>query len=119
MRLQHIYDTHAAVQSLQGMLTPGGVVLATLPGISQISRYDMERWGDYWRFTTRSTRRLFEEAFDPGAIEVEAHGNVLTATALLQGLAAEELAAEELDHCDPDYQLIITVRARKSESVKP
>jgi hypothetical protein len=33
-------------------LKPGGVLLATVSGISQISRYDMYRWGDYWRFTT-------------------------------------------------------------------
>ncbi len=37
----------------------------------------------------------------------------MTATAFLYGMAAEELAPEELDHFDPDYEVIIGVRARK------
>lgn len=112
--LQHLYDARTAVQSLHRSLVPGGVVLATVPGISQISRYDMERWGDFWRFTTLSLRRLFEEAFDSAAIEVEAFGNVLAACGFLHGLSVEDLTPEELNHHDPDYQLLITARARKS-----
>jgi len=38
---------------------------------------------------------------------------VLAATAFLNGLATEELRKEELDHYDPHYQLLITIRARK------
>ena len=30
---------------------PGGSLLLTVPGISQIARYD-DHWGDYWRFTS-------------------------------------------------------------------
>jgi len=41
------------------------------------------------------------------------YGNVLAATAFLHGLAAEELTREELDHRDPDYELLIGVRAQK------
>ena len=51
----------------------------------------MDRWGDYWRFTTLSAQRLFEEEFSPENIEVKAYGNVLTATAFLYGLAVKEL----------------------------
>ena len=112
--LQHIYDAQAAVKTLHHTLKPGGVVLATLPGISQISRYDMDRWGDYWRFTTQSARRLFEGAFEREAVNVQAHGNVLTAVAFLHGLAAEELHQDELNHHDPDYEMLITVRACKA-----
>jgi len=112
--LQFIYDFKAALTHLHGMLKPGGVLLGTFSGISHISRYDMDRWGDYWRFTSLSARRLFEEIFPAANVTVAAHGNVLTAIALLHGLAAEELKQEELDHKDPDYELIITVRAVKS-----
>ena len=111
--LQHIYDVRAVPATLWDMLKPGGVVLATVPGISQISRYDMDRWGDSWRFTTDSLGRLFEEAFPSGAIEVESHGNVLVAAAFLHGLTVEDLQPNDLDHNDPDYQLLLTVRARK------
>ncbi len=111
--LQHIYDVRAALRHLYRILKPGGVLLATFPGISQISRYDMDRWGDYWRFTSLSARRLFEEVFPPENVTVKAHGNVLSAIAFLHGLAAEELRREELDYHDPDYEVIITVRAVK------
>jgi hypothetical protein len=112
--LPFIYDTRAAVYTVYRILRRGGVLLATLPGICQISRYDMERWGDYWRFTSLSARRLFEEAFPPDNLSIQTHGNVLAANAFLYGLAAEELRKEELDHRDADYELIITVRASKS-----
>jgi len=94
-------------------LRPGGVVLATGTGISQISRYDMDRWGDYWRFTSLSARRMFEEVFADGAVTVKSYGNVLAATALLQGISANELKPAELDVQDPDYEVVITIEAIK------
>jgi SAM-dependent methyltransferase len=116
--LPFIYDMVLAVGNTYRALRPGGVLLATLPGISQISRYDMDRWGDYWRFTDASTRRLFAGIFDPQRLEVEIHGNVLAAVAFLHGLAVAEMKPDELDYKDPDYQLIITVRAVKEERGK-
>jgi hypothetical protein len=106
-------DVAAAARTLQRILRPGGVVLATMPGISQVIRYDMDRWGDYWRFTSLSARRLFECAFPGAEIQVEAHGNVLAATAFLQGISSRELRPHELDFRDPDYEVLITVRAVK------
>ena len=108
-----IYGVHAAVANSYSALKSGGVLLATFPGISQISRYDMERWGDYWRFTDLSAQRLFGDVFGDENISVETHGNVLVACASLHGLAAEELTLDELNHHDPDYQVLITVRAVK------
>lgn len=112
--LPFILDVRAALSTCRRALKSGGVVLATVPGISQISRYDMDRWGDYWRFTDLSARRLFEEAFPKGPVEVASFGNVLVATRFLQGLAVEDLRAGDLEHNDPDYQLIITIKAERS-----
>jgi len=112
--LQFIYDVRTAVRTLRRILRPGGVVLATVPGISPVSRYDMERWGVFWTFTTQSVRRLFEDVFSRGQIQITAYGNVLTAASFLYGMATEELRQQELEHCDPDYELIITVRAVKA-----
>jgi SAM-dependent methyltransferase len=112
--LPFILDVPAAVRTLHRILRPGGIVLATMPGISQIIRYDMDRWGDYWRFTSLSARRIFEGAFPDGSLEVTAHGNVLAGTAFLQGLSSRELRPDELHHYDPDYEVIITVRAVKA-----
>jgi SAM-dependent methyltransferase len=106
--LPFIYDVHAAVTGMARVLKPGGVLLATVPGMSQVSRDDKRDWGDWWRFTSDGTRRLFEEEF--GEVEVEAHGNVLSAAAFLYAYAAEELAECELARRDADYELLITVR---------
>jgi hypothetical protein len=111
--LQFIYDIHGAVQTLHRMLAPGGIALVTVPGISRISRYDMDRWGQYWCLTTRSARNLFEEAFAPANVDVRAYGNVLAATAFLHGVAAEELETAELLDSDPGFETLIAIRARK------
>jgi hypothetical protein len=87
--------------------------LATLSGISQISRYDMDRWGEYWRFTSLSAKKLFAEFFPSQNLTIETKGNVLAAAALLYGLASCELEPAELNHYDPDYEIIITVHAVK------
>ncbi len=113
--LPFILDPQAALRTLHRILRPGGVVLATMPGISQVVRYDMDRWGDYWRFTSLSARRLFESAFPQGEVHVEAYGNVLVATAFLYGLSSRELRPDELEYYDPDYEVLITVRAVKGE----
>jgi hypothetical protein len=110
--LPFIYDVAAAVRGLHDALAPGGVVLASVPGISQVSRIDKRDWGDWWRFTSQGTRRLFAEVFT-GELDVEGHGNVLSASAFLYGYAAEELSDAQLAHHDPEYELITTIRARR------
>ncbi len=111
--LHCIYDIHAAVATGFECLKPGGVLLASIPCISQISRWDMDRWGDCWRMTSFSVRRLFESVFPPDCLDVHACGNVYVASAFLYGLSADELNKEELDYNDPDYELVITVRSQK------
>jgi SAM-dependent methyltransferase len=117
--LQMIYEIDAAVGTLKRILKPEGRLLVTVPGISQISRYDMDHWGDYWRFTTASMKRIFGAHFSPEQMQVRAYGNVLTATAFLQGLAADELSAGELDFHDQDYQLVLGIRAIKGPARLP
>jgi hypothetical protein len=73
----------------------------------------MERWGDYWRFTTASSYRLFSEFWPSEGLTVEAYGNVLVAMAYLYGLSSVELKTPELEYHDRDYQVLITVRAVK------
>ena len=115
--LQFIYDVQAAASTLHRILAPGGVLLLTVPGISQISRYDMDRWGEYWRFTHLSAMRLMEEVFPAEHIQVETHGNVSASIAFLHGLCAGDVGQAELDEQDWDYPLLITVRAVKAQAV--
>lgn len=108
-----IYDFDSAIKGAYHMLAPNGIMLATVSGIAQISRYDMDRWGDYWRFTTLSALKALGRVFGEENIVVSSYGNVLASIALLEGIAVEELTDEELDYNDPDYQLLITIKAQK------
>jgi len=112
--LQFIYETEAAVRTVWRLLRPGGVLLATVPGVSQLSR---DEWADRWcwAFTAVSVRRLMERRFPAENLHVETYGNVLAAVGLLEGLAAQELGRDELDHRDPSYPVLVTVRATKPE----
>jgi SAM-dependent methyltransferase len=108
--LQYVGDIRAAVRTLNRILRPGGVALVSVPGIS---RLDRGRWPDLWHLTPASAERLFGEAFAGGDVEVEARGNVLTATAFLHGLAAEELPPGAFAIDDPIFPVSVLVRARK------
>lgn len=114
--LPYIYNVQSAVANAYIALKSGGVVLATVPGIGQISRYDMDRWGDFWRFTDASAHRLFADVFGDDNVTIEVHGNVLTACAFLHGLSAEELSPLQLAFDDADYQVIIALRAVRREA---
>lgn len=105
--LPFMFECNAAIFNIYRMLKPGGKCLITVNGISQISRYDMERWGHYWQFTDLSLRRLLEKEVPRDQIQICTYGNVKAATAMLYGIAAEELSREELDYRDDDYQISI------------
>jgi len=110
--LHFIYEIGAAVRTLGRILKPGGTLLATFPGIGQTSC----GWLDEkycWALSTLAAKQLFEDDFPGASVEIEAHGNVLAAVAFLEGLAVRELRKEELDHRDPDYELLVTLRAVK------
>jgi SAM-dependent methyltransferase len=108
-----IYDVAAAVRGAHRVLKPGGTLLATVAGISQVSRWDFERWGDFWRFTPLALERRIGEVFG-SELEVRGRGNLLAATALLHGLAVQDLPdAAALDADDPDYPVVVTAVARR------
>lgn len=111
--LNFIFDVSAAVKGLDMLLRKGATGLITVAGLSQISRYDYDRWGDYWRFTTLSAKKTFEQHFGNALIEVKSYGNALAATGFIQGMAAEEFTHDELFHADPDYQIMIAIKVRK------
>ncbi|MGH3127177.1 MAG: class I SAM-dependent methyltransferase [Gaiellaceae bacterium] len=112
--LQFIYDVRAALATLHRILAPRGVLLATVPGITKISPPEDAEFGEWWHYTGRSARRLAEEAFGEGRVEVETFGNVLSAAGFLYGLAAADLRVEELAAHDPLYEVVVGVRAVKS-----
>lgn len=105
--LPFVFDLQAALRCALRLLAPGGALLITVPSISQRSRYDAERWGDYWRFMPQGFQRLLETHFGAGAVTVRSYGNYAAATALLAGRAAEELGEAVLAPVDDDYPVIL------------
>lgn len=113
--LHLIYNLLAAVETLKRILAPDGTLLATAPGT--ISQLEQGQWADvwHWGFTELSIRKIFGEVFALEELEVETHGNVLVSLAFLEGIATAELTADELDHRDPLYPLLITIRAKQCQ----
>lgn len=113
-----IYDYRSAIRSLRKMLKPGGTLLVTIPGICQIIPVDMLGGSDndWWRFTGAATHRIFREIFTSDDLTVETYGNVQAAVAQLHGLVQEEFNQSELDYHDPNYEVIIGVKAIKAAS---
>jgi len=66
--LQFVYDVRAALATLHRILKPGGVLLATVPGITKLSPPEDEEYGEWWHYTRRSALRLAEEAFGTGNV---------------------------------------------------
>ena len=99
-----------ALATLHRVLKPGGVLLLTVPGISQTDRGE---WGEtwHWSLTGASMRRLLADGWEH--VSVETHGNVLSAISFLHGLCVADLTEEELATNDPAYPLVVTARAAK------
>ncbi len=118
--LNFIYDYKAAIKGIYLMLKNNegrgikeSVALVTVAGLVQISQYDYERWGDYWRFTDMGIKKDFEAVFGEGNVEVVSYGNVLSVIAELHGIAAEELKHKELFTYDSRYPVLICIIAKK------
>lgn len=114
--LQMIYDVDSALKQLHRILKSDGSLLVTTHGISKICRREgKDDWGEYWHFTSQSILKLFHKYFLAENVQVEVYGNVLSAISFLHGLASHELSKDELDYSDPDYEVIISVQAKKTE----
>jgi SAM-dependent methyltransferase len=112
--LQMILDVPAALHHLHRILKPGGVLLATSHGISRIARREgIDPWGEYWHFTAQAMGHLVGAQFPADCVQTVTYGNVLSAAASLYGLAAADLTKQELDYHDPNFEVIIAVRAQK------
>jgi SAM-dependent methyltransferase len=116
--LHLIFDIRAALANVHRLLVPGGALLATFPGISQISDED---WGPSWcwGWSAGQTRSLLEAAFPDGTIEVTALGNRLAAVAFLFGLVAQELDPAQLAAEPGSCDFLIGAVARRGPGGRP
>jgi hypothetical protein len=108
--LNFIYDFDQAVLGLATLINPlTGSLLVTVAGLAPVSRFDYDRWGDYWRFNDMSVSRIFEQYFEH--VEVSSHGNAPLAAAFIMGLSQEEVPNHLFDINDQDFQILIAVKA--------
>ncbi len=110
--LQFIDDVDAAISECHRVLKSGGVLLATLPSMSRTDRMSGID-GDYWRFTTASAKYLFDKKFSSEKVTIESKGNVRSGIYFYAGMSLEESSSDVLQQNDPQFPLIITVRAVK------
>jgi SAM-dependent methyltransferase len=112
--LNFIFDLDPVVESIHKLLKPGGHALITVAGISQISRFDYDRWGDYWRFTDLTLRKLLTRRFAEADCRLATFGNVATSCLFLQGVSLEDIPDRKiLDASDPNYQMVVCAVVRK------
>lgn len=84
-------NPYKALHNLTTLLTPGGILLGTEPFLSPISKYDEQRWGDFFRFTIQGLRSVIEETQNLELDLIINIGNRKTSLAILHGLCAEDL----------------------------
>jgi hypothetical protein len=108
-----VKDIRAALDTCHRILVPGGVLLATTPGITRITPIESQTLGQWWHLTSMSATSLAEDVFGEGNVEVQTYGNVLAAAGFLYGLGEWDVSREELAEHDPAFEVIIGIRAVK------
>lgn len=111
--LNFIRDVDTAAANAAYLLAPGGVFLGTVATLSPVSRFDYERWGDYWRFTDMGIKVFLEKHFS--GVKVYPYGNFAAARYFLDGVVLEDITSEEiLNKKDEDFSIVIGFEAYKS-----
>ncbi len=105
-----IDEYEKAIRECRKILKKGGALLATVSFFSPI----LEK-GSLWRFTPQGAELIFSKIFGERNVEVSTFGNVMSSQCFWVGMATEELTKKELDHNDPRFPCIITIKAINNE----
>jgi SAM-dependent methyltransferase len=105
--LQADPDPLTALRHAHDALRPGGVLLATVPGITMTEQG--VAFPDHVRYTAHGLLALAEQVFS--SPQVATRGNIVTAAAFLYGMAEHEVDPAEWHRDDPAYEVVITLRA--------
>ncbi len=112
--LQYVERPEQVVEFCMEALRPGGSLLLAVPALTAHDRREPPE-GDYWRFWPAGLIDIVQRAAPEARHVVADYGNLIAAIAFLHGLSAEELEADELDHHDPLYPVVICARLDKPE----
>jgi hypothetical protein len=104
--LTRVTNVDVALSNAWGSVARGGALLVSVPTVRAVDTTDSGRGVDTWRMLPAGLQEILESRCPDGDVDVEGFGNVLAATALLMGVAAEELRSSELDHHDPDHPVV-------------
>ena len=111
--INYTFDFTSVIKNLHKLLNNGGSLLLTCSSTTRISNYDKNRYGDFWRFTDISLKKILVKFFNKKKIKVETFGNVSVCSKFLYGLSTDELSFKELNFKDKNYPLIICCVAKK------
>lgn len=102
-------DIEGCLRQALRVVKPGGVILATSAALVPLTGDSP----DYWHLSAAGWRELAARAWPGCEVRVEQHGNCLTATAAMLGLALEELTPSELEYDDPRFPVLVTLYCRR------
>jgi peptidoglycan/xylan/chitin deacetylase (PgdA/CDA1 family)/SAM-dependent methyltransferase len=109
--LQLIPDFERAIATAARILRPGGVLLLTVPGITQSITTNE---GEFlWSFFKTGIKRLLSKHFDEKKLLVESHGNVGLAASFLMGLSTADVPPDLFSFHDSEYPIVVSARAEK------
>lgn len=111
--LSLLRDLDGCLRQALRIVKPGGVILSTVAAIGQLDDGGI----DYWRMTPHGWREVAARVWPGCEVSVHGYGNCLAATAAVQGLAAEELTAAELDVADTRHPVLVGIRCRKAKTL--
>jgi hypothetical protein len=101
-----------AVQNSARLINRDGTLLGTVSGLSTLSQYDNDRWGDYYRFSSRAIEEVLRNYFNE--VEVTSYGNLYSTIHFLAGYSYEDLESKILVmERDDLYPMIIGFKASK------
>ena len=105
--LQATAEPLALLRDAHAALRPGGVLLATVPGITMTEHG--VAFPDHVRYTAYGLQALADQVFP--APQIGTFGNLVTAAAFLYGMAEHEVDPAQWHRDDPAYEVVITLRA--------
>jgi hypothetical protein len=108
--LRSVHNLEIAIANARQSLTRDGLLLLCLPMLEPVRNDALGP--DRWRVLAPALGQILERTCPGAEVTVETYGNLLTATATLAGLAAEELSSEELEFRDDRYPVLVAASVR-------